>query len=295
MQAHDEDAGPFTRFGPKAPLSPLIVSVPHAGRDYPTELIAASLLPVDRLAALEDRLVDRLVGDLPALGIGGLIARRPRAWIDLNRDEREVDPAMITPAPRSGRFHSSAKVRGGLGLIPRRIAGVGDIWTRQLSEDELERRLAVDHRPWHDAIAQALAAARARFGVALLIDLHSMPPLARRGLGEPPARIVLGDRHGRSCGRRFIDELRAVAAAEGIAVALNDPYAGGHTLERHARPAADIHAVQIEIDRSLYLAPDLRAPGAGMAATTALVARLAAAALAVLEEARAGPATLAAE
>ncbi len=292
MRPQDDAAGPFTRFGPLIPASPLVVSVPHAGRDYPSALLANSILPVTTLAALEDRHVDRLAADLPTLDITGFVARRPRAWIDLNRDEREVDPAMIAPTPRPGRFLSSAKVRGGLGLIPRRIAGAGEISPRRISEAEVEARLDGDHRPWHAAIAAALAAAHARFGIALLLDLHSMPPLAV-GVGGQAARIVIGDRHGRSCAGRFVTCLALAAAADGLITALNDPYAGGHTLDRHGRPGRGIHAVQVEIDRSLYLAPDMRTPSAGMAATIGLVNRLAGAVQAAL--ATAGSDALAAE
>lgn len=294
MHARPDDAGPFTRFGPVIPASPLVVSVPHAGRDYPPELIAASLLPVEALAALEDRLVDRLVAGLPALGVTGLVARRPRAWIDLNRDEREMDPAMIAPPPRPGRFLPSAKVRGGIGLIPRRVAGMGDILAGRMREDQVEARLAADHRPWHAAIDQALAAARARFGIALLIDLHSMPPLVAAPGTQAP-HIVIGDRHGRSCARAFVDRLRETASVPHIAVALNDPYAGGHTIERHGNPARDIHAVQIELDRSLYLAPDLRTLGPGLEDARRLVTRLAQAMLALLDERRLDAGSLAAE
>ncbi|WP_156679575.1 N-formylglutamate amidohydrolase [Sphingomonas profundi] len=290
MEAGGKDAGPFARVGLAVPATPLVFSVPHAGRHYPPDLIAASLLPVEALAALEDRHADLLAEGLPALGATGFVARHARAWIDLNRDERELDPAMLAAPPRPGRLVSSAKVRGGLGLIPRRILGAGDIWSQRLADADVDARIAGDHRPWHAAIAAALHAARARFGVALLIDLHSMPPLSVGG-----ARIVIGDRHGRSSAPHLVDRLRTVVEAAGRPVALNLPYAGGHTVERHGRPRAGIHAIQVEIDRSLYLAPDLRTPGEGLPATRALVCRMAQAMLHALAEGQPAEAALAAE
>ncbi|TVV75290.1 N-formylglutamate amidohydrolase [Sphingomonas solaris] len=270
MKATHDSPAPFDRLGPTDPLTPLVVSVPHAGRDYPASLVERSTLPVETLAALEDRHADALAAGLPAMGITTFVQRRARAWIDLNRDEREIDAAMIAPAPRPGTLIVSAKVRGGLGLIPRRIAGAGEIMRQRLTEAEVAARIASDHRPWHGAIADALAAARARFGIAVLLDLHSMPPLAPVG-GRAAPRLVFGDAHGRACAPRFVARLQEVAAARGIATARNAPYAGGHTLDRHGRPPGAIHAVQMEIDRSLYLRPDLRTPGAGLAETVALV------------------------
>ena len=171
--------GPFDRLGPASPTTPLVVSVPHAGRDYPPALLANSLLPEPVLARLEDRFADRLVAGAAALGATVFIARRARAWIDLNRDERELDAAMIVPPPRPDRLIASVKVRGGLGLIPRRIGGSGEILRQRLRPADVEARISSDHRPWHATIAEALAAARARFGIALLLDLHSMPPIDR--------------------------------------------------------------------------------------------------------------------
>ncbi|MET0271123.1 MAG: N-formylglutamate amidohydrolase [Sphingomonas sp.] len=278
METPPDSPAPFARLGPSVPRLPLVVSVPHAGRMYPEALLARTALPVATLAALEDRHVDALAAGLPALGVTTFVARTARAWIDLNRDEREIDPAMVTPCPRPATLIASAKVRGGLGLIPRRIAGAGEIASGRLRADEVAARIAQDHRPWHDAIAAALAAAHARFGVALLLDLHSMPSLAP-GDGIAPPRLVIGDRHGRSAATRFVTRMLDVARAQGQPAARNAPYAGGHTLDRHGRPESGIHAVQLEIDRALYLAEDGRAPGMGLPAACRLVEAIASALL----------------
>ena len=251
---------PFFRAGPEQPASPLVLSVPHAGRQYGAALLKASRVSRVTLETLEDRLVDRLVWRAVQDGATAFIARAPRAEIDLNRDEREVDPALIAPPPASNQVMQSARTRGGLGLVPSRIAGTGAIWLRRLGGDELARRIGEIHRPYHAALAGALRAARDRFGVAILLDCHSMPP---RGAiaGAAPASIVFGDRHGTSSAPAFVEAAVAAARAMGYTTACNSPYAGGYIVSRHGRPDQDIHALQIEIDRALYLDFELREPG----------------------------------
>lgn len=256
----------FDLHGPAIPASPIVVSVPHAGRDYPLILRAALRVPLAALLPLEDRLVDTLA--LAARTDETMIvARRPRAWIDLNRAEHERDPRLDDGASMMGMPFASAKVRSGLGLIPRRVAGAGDLWSRRFGADEVTARIAADHRPYHRAIADALSAARMRFGVAVLVDLHSMPTIT----GDGAASIVIGDRFGRASSAHFVGRLEDVARHHGIASALNTPYAGGHILEHHARPAHGIHAIQLEIDRALYLDATSEQAGEGFAATVRLL------------------------
>lgn len=264
---------PFLRFGPEHPASPVILSVPHAGREYPPVLADMARVPVERLEGLEDRHADLLIEKAVAGGATAFVARHPRCWIDLNRDEREIDPAMITPAPRRQDIISSAKVRGGLGLLPRRFAGIADIWKQPLPADELAARIRQDHRPWHAALAGALADARDSFGAALLLDCHSMPPLPPRS-ADGAAHIVLGDRYGHSASSLLMDRLVSLVEGAGLRCARNAPYAGGYTLSRQAVPARSIHAIQVEIDRSLYLAPGLREPGMGLPRIQSLVAAM---------------------
>jgi N-formylglutamate amidohydrolase len=275
----------FERWGEAAPASPVVVSVPHAGRDYPAELIAAARVPLAALRMLEDRHVDAVAE--AALGAETmLVQRRARAWIDLNRSERERDPRVDAGASAVDTA-LTAKVRGGLGLVPRRVAGAGDLWHHRFTGAAIERRIAADHRPYHAELAMLLDAARRRFGVAVLLDLHSMP-----SLGAVGPRIVVGDRFGRSADGRFVARVEEVAVRAGIPVALNVPYAGGHVVERHGRPAAGVHAIQLELDRSLYLDAALDGLGEGLAATAALVRR---AIDALAEEALGGTLAMAAE
>ena len=252
----------FLRHGPEHPVSPVVLSVPHAGRDYPLQLRAALRVPLAALRPLEDRHVD----DLALAAHGGetlFVQQRARAWIDLNRAEHERDPRLDDGAVTIGH-PQSAKLRSGLGLVPRRVAAAGDIWRHRLSGDEVAARIRADHRPYHAALAAALASARDRFGIAILLDIHSMPPL---GAPDAAPRIVLGDRFGRSASSRFLGRIEGIARAHGVACAVNTPYSGGHILDRHADPRRRIHAIQIEFDRSLYLDANLDLPGPGLART----------------------------
>jgi N-formylglutamate amidohydrolase len=283
----------FVIVGPRVPESPVVISVPHAGRDYPPALTAMTRVSMAALTPLEDRWVDA-VGEAARGAETMLVQRAARAWIDLNRAESERDPRLddgVTGGGASapGQPIASAKVRSGLGLVPRRTAQAGELWSRKLSGAEVEARIAADHRPYHAALGEALAAARARFGAAVLLDLHSMPTLKGSGAGAP--QVVLGDRFGRAAAARFVHRIEAEAEAAGLRVALNSPYAGGHILDRHARPAAGIHGVQLEIDRALYL--DRRGElSPGFAGVVALVRRVIAA---LADEALARPSALAAE
>lgn len=252
----------YDLYGQPGARSPLVFAVPHAGRDYGETLLARARVTPGTLVRLEDRLADLLTHDLIARGQCVLIARCPRAMIDLNRDEREIDPQSIADLPRGIRPHSSAKVRGGLGLIPDRLAYAGALWRHPLPYGELVRRIEEVHRPYHTALGEALDSTRAQHGAALLVDIHSMPPLtAAAGADGLPPRVVVGDRFGRSAAGRLTDLAADIARSHDLEVAINAPYSGNHILERHGAPERGVHAIQIEIDRSLYLAPDLLTPG----------------------------------
>lgn len=256
----------FVRHGPPEPVTPVVLSVPHAGRDYPLALRSSVQVPLPALRVLEDRYADLLALDARRTETL-FVAQRPRAWIDLNRAEHERDPRLDDGAGAHGQ-PLSAKLRSGLGLVPRRAGNSGDIWRRRLSDDDVRGRIAADHRPYHAAVAEALAAARARFGIAVLLDVHSMPPL---GPADRSPRLVLGDRFGKSAGARFLGRIEAVARAHRVAAAANAPYSGGHILDRHGDPRGGIHAIQLEFDRTLYLDGALDGPGSGLPATAALL------------------------
>lgn len=271
MAATDLDG--FASWGTETPSVPVLLSVPHAGRDYPSELFDALRLPPASLVRLEDRYADLLTRHCVQLGHPVIRAHRARAWIDLNRDEQDIDTEMVQGALRSDYPAPGEKQRGGLGLIPRRLSGEGELWKRQFTLDEVQHRILSFHRPYHQAIADALERMRQQFGVAILLDLHSMPPIRGATVGPEP-QFVVGDRFGKSAASRYAELLIARLQASGFNAALNHPYAGAYILRRHARPRANIHAIQLEVDRSLYLDPDLRQPGAGLDRMNAIVSAL---------------------
>jgi len=246
---------------------PVLLSVPHSGRDYPDWLVALSAAGKQALATLEDPLVDRLVWRALQRGCGAVIARSPRAAVDCNRAADEVDPSVVDGA-RRGRV--SARARGGLGIIPARTQQHGYLWRRAISRKQLDERLSQAYRPYHEAIEAQLALLVDRFGCALLLDCHSMPPPAA---GVPP--IVFGDCRGRTAAGPISAEAVEICRRSGFAAGLNDPFAGGHVIERHGRPEAGIHALQLEIDRRCYLDDRLAKPGRGFDKVVALIETLA--------------------
>lgn len=274
MVTHLPEPSVYARLGQVGARSPLVIAVPHAGRHYPASTLAAARLPRAALETIEDRHADLLVADAVQAGAVAIVARIARAHVDLNRDERELDPVLFDSRPVPADLLGSPKVAGGLGAIPSRIAAGGAIWARPLGAREIEARMATVHRPYHAAIASALDDAWAAHGVAILIDCHSMPPLTGR-LGAP--RIIIGDRHGRSTEPQFAAAAMTAARRHGVIVARNHPYAGGYTLDRHGHPRDGRHAIQIEMDRTLYLDATQRDPGPGLAHARAIFAAIIAA------------------
>jgi N-formylglutamate deformylase len=225
---------------------PLLLTSPHSGRHYPPALLAASRLSLLQLRRAEDAFVDALLDGIA--GVPVLAATHARSWLDLNRRPDELDPAMFDGA-LAVPVTATERVQGGLGVIPR-LAGHGlDIYARRLPAADASARLAQLHTPWHEEVARILGAARARHGAALLIDCHSMPSPT----GVRPPQIVLGDCHGLSADPAIVQAIEDHFVQVGWRVARNAPYAGGHTTRHHGRPAQGLHAVQIEIDRALYL------------------------------------------
>ena len=254
------------------PAHPVLVSVPHAGRAYPAALLDNLAVPADALLRLEDRYADRLAGAAIAAGLPCLIADAPRAWIDLNRRPDELDSAMIEGVEPGDLPSPSRKVRGGLGLVPRRLAGHGNLWSRPWASADIAARIATVHTPYHARIEAVLAAMSERFGAAVLLDLHSMPPLtAEQGEGA----IVIGDAFARTAGARYTRTLTDTCTRAGFRTRVNHPYAGGHILRRHGDPGAGRHALQLEISRALYLDAAALEPSKGMPRIAELVARAA--------------------
>lgn len=247
---------------------PVLLSVPHSGRDYPGWLVDLARSGCAALEPLEDPLVDRLVWRAVELGCGAVVARAPRAAVDCNRGEDEIDPSVVADARIP---HMGPRARGGLGIVPARTQRHGYLWRRAISRAQLEERLLSAHRPYHAAIEAGLGAIHARHGAALLIDCHSMPPPK-----DLAPSVVVGDLFGRSARPWLSSEAMALIRAMGFDARLNDPFAGGHIVGRHGRPGLGVHAIQIEIDRRLYLDQAMRAPGPGFDAVARLIEGLAA-------------------
>jgi N-formylglutamate amidohydrolase len=242
---------------------PVILSVPHSGRDYPDWLVAMASGGKAALTTLEDPLVDRLVWRAVQRGCGAVIARTPRAAVDCNRAEDEIDPSVVDGACLRPM---TARARGGLGIVPGRTHQHGHLWRRPIDREQLEERIALAHRPYHQAIAEQIEVVLDRFGCALLLDCHSMPPPP---LGVPP--VVFGDCRGRTAEAWVSSAAMTIANRHGFKTGLNDPFAGGHVIDRHARPARGVHALQIEIDRRSYLDGALRHPGGDFDRTATLI------------------------
>jgi N-formylglutamate amidohydrolase len=238
----------------EADLLPLVISSPHSGQIYPPSLLSETRIDLEHLRRLEDGCVDRLFGYGPSVGVPLLHARFARAYVDPNRAAFELD-ADLFEGPLPGYVDlNSAKARAGLGSIPSRVSGHA-IYRSRLSFDEAQRRLHAAYWPYHHALQGLLAKAMREFGVVLLLDCHSMPSLGANGSGASDRMVdfALGDRFGRSCSAVVIEATEAILRGRGFTVARNRPYAGGHITASYGCPEADIHALQIEVRRGLYM------------------------------------------
>jgi len=265
MQAHEPTAwthpvseappAPFrlSRPVPGAPATPLIFASPHSGRIYPPSLLAASNLDAAAIRRSEDAYVDDLIAPAPAHGVTVLAARFARAWIDVNREPWELDPAMFEdelPPYAQGR---SARVTAGLGVIARIVGEGQEIYRRKLTFAEAAHRVAEVHDPYHAALAGLVRESVEKHGLAVLIDWHSMPAAATAQGDGRGCEIVLGDRFGAAAAPAIARRVEAELKALGYRVTRNSPYAGGYTTEHYGKPAAKSHALQIEVSRGLYL------------------------------------------
>lgn len=258
------------------PILPVLIAAPHGGRDYPDDIISNLRNPVSRIR-LEDRHVDTLALEIAAhTGSSILIAEAPRAIIDLNRAPDDVDWAMVIGDKPVNARHSYAnrRARSGLGLIPRRLPGDGEIWKHPLERTELNRRIEKIHRPYHEALAATLEHLRDIWGSALLVDLHSMPPLKPSQPEWSAPELVIGDRFGSSCDGRLSARALNYVGERGRLTAHNRPYSGGYVLDRHGAPHRGIHAIQVEICRATYLDPGLSRPSARLPGVARLIAGL---------------------
>ena len=238
---------------PAARAVPLVLASPHSGAEYPSDLLAASRLDPLTLRRSEDSFVDALFGSGPDLGAPLLAARFPRAYLDVNREPWELDPAMFSDALPSFVNARSPRVRMGLGTIARVVASGEEIYARKLYFSEAKQRVDELYYPYHQTLRGLVDETEEAFGGCLLIDCHSMPSAASATGGQDAADIVLGDCHGTACAPQIIEAARCFLAERQFAVALNAPYSGGFTTGHYSCPERRRHALQIEINRGLYM------------------------------------------
>ncbi len=244
---------PFEVLAPASLTSPLVFNSPHSGSVYPACLKATSRLDARSIRRSEDFMVDRLFADAPRFGAPLLLAHFPRAYVDVNREPYELDPKMFEGRLPSFANTRSLRVAGGLGTIPKIVGDGHDIYRHRLPVEEALQRIEAVYRPYHAALRGLVSDALRSFGEAVLVDCHSMPSAS---LGANPIErpdVVLGDRYGASCAPQIIDAAEAICVDLGFTVGRNRPYAGGFITEHYGQPSAGVHALQIEINRGLYM------------------------------------------
>jgi len=243
----DLRARPVAVLRPERQISPFIFASPHSGRLYPSSFVRQSRLDPVTLRKSEDAFVDELFAQVPELGAPLVAARFPRAFVDVNRAPGEIDPAMFDAPLSSAIGPRTPRVVAGLGVIPRIVRDGVEIYGARLPVREAAFRLECFYLPYHAALAKLVAEARVLFGIAIVIDCHSMPPPSRG------SDIVIGDCYGEAAASELIVEAQRALAALGFSVARNSPYAGGYTTHLYGKPEAGVHALQIEVSRALYL------------------------------------------
>jgi N-formylglutamate amidohydrolase len=255
MTAHivDELDPPFEVAEPAILSGPVICNSPHSGRSYPAAFLAQTRLDLSVLRRSEDTFVDELFAEAVRLGVPMMRAHFPRSFLDVNREPYELDPRMFEGRLPAFANTRSLRVAGGLGTIARVVGDAREIYDRRLPVDEALGRIELYYKPYHRELRRLLMRAQQDFGLAILLDCHSMPSSASGRDERPRADIVLGDRYGTSCATLVTDVIEETLRSLGYSVLRNKPYAGGFITEHYGDPAAGLHAAQIEINRSLYM------------------------------------------
>ncbi|MBF0877296.1 N-formylglutamate amidohydrolase [Gluconobacter cerevisiae] len=248
---------------PRNTAIPLVISSPHSGRYYPPDFLNTAALPLHELQRSEDRFMDQLMEDAPDFGATLLSAEFSRSWCDVNRDWREVDPEMFKQKIPKNDFISTEKVKSGFGVIPRCISQGKKIYSNLLETSEIMKRISMSWLPYHEALSMILNEIQLHFGYVILLEMHSMPKLPYAHSCD----IVLGDIHGKSCGPEISDEIENILKRKSYSIRRNTPYSGGYITQCYGRPDKKIHAIQLEICRSLYLNAATLNPGNGFEKT----------------------------
>ena len=251
---------------PESRTTSVVFASPHSGRNYPASFLAKAILNEREIRSSEDAFVDDLFASAVDCGAPLLLAQAPRAYLDLNRGPEELDPAVIEGVRRMAH---NPRIASGLGVIPRVVSNGRAIYRGKLTLNEAHERITQVWRPYHDTLQSLLDEAHRSFGEAILIDCHSMPHEALENVGPPGASrpdVVLGDRFGAAAASSVVERVEAAFASAGFKVARNMPFAGAYICQHYGRPSRRHHAVQVEIDRSLYMNENTIKPNANFPA-----------------------------
>jgi N-formylglutamate amidohydrolase len=244
---------PFEILEPVECRGPIVFNSPHSGRVYPSTFLSASRLELPALRRSEDSFVDELALGVVARGHPLMRAHFPRCFVDVNREPYELDPRMFEGRLPSFANTRSMRVAGGLGTIARVVGDAQEIYRERLPVAEALRRIEVLYKPYHRALRQLMTRMHRQYGVAVLVDCHSMPSSVGSRDERPRADIVVGDRYGTSCAGVVAETVEQVFRDAGFSVNRNKPYAGGFITEHYGNPAAGLHTIQLEINRGLYM------------------------------------------
>lgn len=261
----------FTLAQPSRRTTSVVFASPHSGRAYPDAFLKQAVLNASQIRSSEDAFVDQLFASAPDHGAPLLAANAPRAYLDLNRGPDELDAALIAGVRRAAH---NPRIASGLGVIPRVVANGRQIYRGKLTLAEVHQRIAQYWRPYHDQLQTLLDESNNTFGEAILIDCHSMPHEALENVGPPGAPrpdVVLGDRFGATAAGSVMERVEAAFASAGLRVARNMPFAGAFITQHYGRPARGQHAIQVEIDRALYMDERTLEPSAGFDAFKAML------------------------
>lgn len=243
----------YTLTRPKVRTTSVVFASPHSGRDYPDAFLRRTVLNASEIRSSEDAFVDQLFAAVPDHGAPLLTATAPRAFLDLNRGVDELDQALIEGVRRNAH---NPRIASGLGVIPRVVANGRQIYRGKLTLAEAHLRIAQYWRPYHDQLQTLLDESNNAYGEAILIDCHSMPHEALENVGPPGSArpdVVLGDRFGSTAAASVVEQVEAAFTSAGLRVARNMPFAGAFITQHYGRPSRQQHAIQVEVDRALYM------------------------------------------
>jgi N-formylglutamate deformylase len=253
VEIQDDFDPPFEAVEPAACCGPVLFNSPHSGRVYPGAFLLASRLDLSTLRRSEDSFVDDLIAGLVERGHPIMRAHFPRCYVDVNREPYELDPRMFEGRLPSFANTRSMRVAGGLGTVARVVGDAQEIYDQRISVAEALRRIELLYKPYHRTLRRLFTRLHREFGAAILVDCHSMPSGTAGRDERPRADLVIGDRYGTSCVPVVSETLEVVLRDFGYAVSRNKPYAGGFITEHYGNPATGLHAVQLEINRALYM------------------------------------------